>query len=173
MTDPRPVPSDIAVPEIAVPEIVLPDDIRELTEREVDASIRWLWQHATADLDSPGCGLVLDRDDLPGVATVAATGFALAAWCVGVERGVLDRAAVRDRVAATLRTLEESVPQRGGFLAHFVDAGTGERQGGRSTPRSTRRSPSAVPSWRHPSSPPTRMPRMPRAPRAPRRARSP
>lgn len=124
MTDPRPVLSDIAVSEI-----VLPDDIRALTEHEVDASIRWLWEHATADLDSPGCGLVLDRDDLPGVATVAATGFALAAWCVGVERGVLDRAAVRDRVAATLRTLEESVPHRGGFLAHFVDAGTGERQG--------------------------------------------
>ena len=125
MTDPRPVTA--ARPATGAAD--LPDDIRALTETEVDASIRWLWHHATADLDSPGCGLVLDRDDLPGVATVAATGFALAAWCVGVERGILDRTAVRDRVAATLRTLEESVPQRGGFLAHFVDADTGERQG--------------------------------------------
>ncbi|MFT4280095.1 glucoamylase family protein [Microbacterium sp.] len=108
-----------------VPE--LPEDIRRLTEDEVDASIRWLWTHATAA--SRGQGLVLDRDDLPGVATVAATGFALAAWCVGVERGVLDRDEVRDRVRGTLRTLEESVPHRNGFLAHFVDADTGERQG--------------------------------------------
>ena len=112
------------------PEVpVLPADIRELTEREVDQSIRWLWAHANGDLDSPGCGLVLDRDDLPGVATVAATGFALAAWCVGVERGVLAAASVRDRVRATLRTLEHSVPHKSGFLAHFVDAATGERQG--------------------------------------------
>ena len=107
----------------------LPVDILELTDHEVSASIRWLWQHATAELDSPGCGLVLDRDDLPGTATVAATGFALAAWCIGVERGVLERDAVHDRVRATLRTLEHSVPHRNGFLAHFVDAATGERMG--------------------------------------------
>ncbi len=107
----------------------LPVDILELTDHEVSASIRWLWQHATAELDSPGCGLVLDRDDLPGTATVAATGFALAAWCIGGERGVLERDAVHDRVRATLRTLEHSVPHRNGFLAHFVDAATGERMG--------------------------------------------
>lgn len=111
-------------------EIDLPADIRTLTEGEVDASIRWLWEHATADPRSPGCGLVLDRDDLPGVATVAATGFALAAWCVGVERGILTRTAVLERVRGTLRTLEESVPEHRGFLAHFVDADTGARRGG-------------------------------------------
>lgn len=107
--------------------IALPADIRELTEREVDASIRWLWRFSDAAGD--GCGLVLDRDDLPDVATVAATGFALAAWCVGVERGVLDRAEVRERVRGTLRVLEERVPEKNGFLAHFVDAHSGERVG--------------------------------------------
>lgn len=106
---------------------VLADDIRELTEQEVDASVRWLWRFSTPS--GPGCGLVLDRDDLPELATVAATGFALAAWCVGVERGILDRDEVRERVRGTLRTLEEHVPHKNGFLAHFVDARTGERHG--------------------------------------------
>lgn len=105
----------------------LPADIRELTETEVDASIRWLWRFSTPS--GPGCGLVLDRDDLPDVATVAATGFALAAWCVGVERGILDRTEVLERVRGTMRTLERTVPEKNGFLAHFVDAATGERQG--------------------------------------------
>lgn len=112
----------------ALPDVeTLPADIRELTEKEVDASIRWLWAHGTPS--GRGCGLVLDRDDLPGVATVAATGFALAAWCAGVERGILDRADVHERVRGTMRTLEDVVPQKNGFLAHFVDAATGERQG--------------------------------------------
>ena len=106
---------------------MLPDDIRDLTEREVDASIRWLWRFSTSE--GPGCGLVLDRDDQPAVATVAATGFALAAWCVGAARGVLDRDAVLVRLRGTVATLERSVPHHRGLLAHFVDAGTGERTG--------------------------------------------
>ncbi|MFL0565205.1 glucoamylase family protein [Microbacterium sp. 179-I 1D1 NHS] len=105
----------------------LPSDIRDLTDTEVDASIRWLWRFSTPS--GVGTGLVLDKDDLPDVATVAATGFALAAWCVGVERGILDRGDVLDRVRGTVRTLEHTVPQKNGFLAHFVDATTGERQG--------------------------------------------
>ncbi|MFS0865939.1 glucoamylase family protein [Microbacterium sp. 179-B 1A2 NHS] len=103
----------------------LPEDIRELAEREVDASIRWLWRFSTPS--GPGCGLVLDKDDVAAVATVAATGFALAAWCVGVERGVLGRDEVRERVRGTLRVLEEAVPEKNGFLAHFVDARSGDR----------------------------------------------
>jgi hypothetical protein len=106
---------------------MLPDDIRALTEREVAACIRWLWRYSTAE--GAGCGLVLDRDDQPGIATVAATGFALAAWCIGADDGVLDREEVRERIRGTVRTLEHAVPHRNGFLAHFVDAATGERSG--------------------------------------------
>lgn len=105
----------------------LATDIYELTSREVDACVRWLWQFSTPSGDATG--LVLDRDDLPDVATVAATGFALAAWCIGVERGILDREEVRERVRRTLHTLEHTVPHHRGFLAHFVDAHSGERQG--------------------------------------------
>ncbi len=82
----------------------LPSDIRDLTEEEVDASIRWLWRFSTPS--GAGTGLVLDKDDLPDVATVAATGFALAAWCVGVDRGILSAAVDGIKVAeAVARTM--------------------------------------------------------------------
>lgn len=105
-----------------------PPEIRGFVEAEVDASIRWLWHHATADPDVPGFGQVLDRDDVPGVTSTAATGFALAAWCVGIERGLLDRADVVDRVRGALRGLL-ALPHAGGFMVHFADAVTLARHG--------------------------------------------
>ncbi|MCL1799782.1 MAG: hypothetical protein FWG25_00240 [Promicromonosporaceae bacterium] len=106
---------------------VLPPDIAVLAEGEVDASIRWLWDHSESDAGLPGYGLVLDRDDrADSPCSVAATGFALATWVLGVERGLLDRDAVLARTRGTLRSLL-GLPQRGGLLAHFVDATTGKR----------------------------------------------
>lgn len=101
---------------------------RAFVEAEVDGSIRWLWDHATADPKVPGFGQVLDRDDNPGVTSTAATGFALAAWCVGLERGLLSRDEVVDRIRGALRGLL-ALPHSGGLMVHFADAVTLERQG--------------------------------------------
>lgn len=99
--------------------------IADLVADEVDRSIRWLWDYSNDDPSSTGYGLVRDRDDNAAVSSVAATGFALAGWCIGVERGVLDRAQVIDRARGSLRALERSVPERGGMLMHFVIPQTG------------------------------------------------
>ncbi len=95
---------------------------------EVDGSVRWLWDHATADPGVAGFGQVLDRDDVPGVTSTAATGFALAARCVGIERGVLTREEVVVRTRGALRGLL-ALPHAGGFLVHFADCVTLARHG--------------------------------------------
>lgn len=100
-------------------------EARPLVAQEVDKSVRWLWDLANRDAASTGFGLVRDRDDTAWVASTAATGFALAAYCIGVERGVLDRRAVVKRVRGALRTIEETVPHRSGVLMHFVVPTTG------------------------------------------------
>lgn len=96
-------------------------DDAALIAAEVDAAIHWTWDHAIGDRGSPGFGQVLDRDDRPGVVSIAATGFALAAWCVGLERGLLRRDEVVARTRGALRGLS-LLPHRGGFMVHFADA---------------------------------------------------
>lgn len=97
-----------------------------LVAAEVDAAVGWLWDRATADPEAPGYGQVFDRDDRPGVSSVAATGFALAAWCVGLERGLLRRDEVVARVRGVLRGLA-ALPHRDGLMVHFADALTLQR----------------------------------------------
>src|SRR5665647_1482250 len=52
---------------------------------------------------NPANGLVIDKTAPDWPASIAATGFALAAYPVGVERGFISRAAAVDRTLATLR----------------------------------------------------------------------
>lgn len=106
----------------------LSPDLHALVSAEVDASIRWLWEHSTAHPDVPGHGQVLDRDDRPDITSTAATGFALAAWCLGVERGLLERDAVLARVRGALRGLL-TLDSAGGLLVHFADPVTLRRHG--------------------------------------------
>lgn len=95
-------------------------DVAQLVGDEVDRSIRWLWDYSNGDRTTTGYGLVRDRDDSAAVSSIAATGFAIAAWCIGVERGVLRRSDVIDRIRGSLRALDQAVPRRRGVLMHFV-----------------------------------------------------
>ncbi|MGH9456898.1 MAG: glucoamylase family protein [Thermoanaerobaculia bacterium] len=90
----------------------------------------WFWETA-----NPENGLVPDRWPALTFSSIAAVGFGLTAYPVGVERGWITRDQARERV---LRTLEffANAPQgpqpRGvtgynGFFYHFLDMETGER----------------------------------------------
>jgi hypothetical protein len=59
--------------------------------------------------------------------SVAATGFALTAWCLGEARGWLPPGEARRRALVALRTVAQRHAHERGWLYHFVDAGTGER----------------------------------------------
>lgn len=82
----------------------------------------------------PVTGLVADKTHPDWPASIAATGLALAAYPVGVERGYLTREEAADRTRRTLRFFHDSAQGPGpdttgykGFYYHFLDAATGRR----------------------------------------------
>ncbi|WP_353227215.1 glucoamylase family protein [Novosphingobium sp.] len=103
------------------------------------------------DLVNPANGLFPDRwpasgqvagiaaaDNLHGgFASIAAVGFALNAWPIGVERGWMSRAEARALTLATLRFFDRApsgpdatgVSGHRGFFYHFLDMQTGLRFG--------------------------------------------
>ena len=83
----------------------------------------------------PKTGLTADRaatggTQASGVASVASTGFGLAALCSGAERGWVAPAKARERARVTLGFLLASAPQERGFFYHFLDMKTGARAWG-------------------------------------------
>ncbi|HEY8483982.1 MAG TPA: glucoamylase family protein [Longimicrobiales bacterium] len=85
----------------------------------------------------PANGLTPDRWPSGRFSSIAAVGFALTAYPVGVERGYITRAQARERVLNTLKffwTAPQGPEPSGragyrGFFYHFLDMQTGERYG--------------------------------------------
>jgi hypothetical protein len=80
----------------------------------------------------PKTGLVKDRDKASGatsaqVASIAATGFGLSAWCLADQRGWVRHSEARDYVFKTLRFIAREFQHERGFYFHFVDWATGAR----------------------------------------------
>ena len=93
-------------------------------------TFRYFWETA-----NPENGLVPDRAPSPSFASIAAVGFGLTAYLVGVERGYISRQQAADRTIKTLRFFanapqsEKTTDVAGykGFFYHFLDMKTGER----------------------------------------------
>jgi hypothetical protein len=95
-------------------------------------TFRWFWDSA-----DPTTGLIPDHYPGESFSSIAAVGFGLTAYGVGVERGYIKRGQAVDRTLATLRFFKSS-PQNGseddatgyhGFFYHFLDMKTGKRFG--------------------------------------------
>lgn len=105
---------------------ILPAMFDDLQER----TFRFFWETA-----NPENGLVPDRYPTPSFSSVAAVGFGLTAYPIGVERGYITRQQARGRVLATLRFFRNApqgdapVGMTGykGFFYHFLDMKTGKR----------------------------------------------
>lgn len=108
------------------PDWRLTDD--ELLEEIVSRAFLFFWNEA-----GPHTGLVRDRaladggPDARKTASIAATGFGLAALCIGHKRGYLPPHQIGARVVATLNFLLNHVDQVNGFFYHFLDINTGKR----------------------------------------------
>src|SRR3989441_489271 len=91
--------------------------------------------HYFWDLTNPQNGLTPDRAPSPSFSSIAAVGFALTAYPIGVERGYITRAQAAARTLTTLRffwTAPQDSSVSGatgyhGFFYHFLDMSTGQR----------------------------------------------
>lgn len=103
--------------------VVVVNDLQERT-------FRFFWETA-----NPANGLIPDRYPTGGVSSVAAVGFGLTTYPIGVERGYITRAEARERTLVTLRFLHaapQGLQPQGtagyrGFFYHFLDMRTGLR----------------------------------------------
>ncbi|HRC58909.1 MAG TPA: glucoamylase family protein [Kofleriaceae bacterium] len=104
-------------------EVALLEDLQRRT-------FDFFWETA-----NPKNGLVPDRYPTPSFSSIAAVGFALTSYGIGVERGYVTRAQARGRVLTTLRFFRDA-PQGDaehgmtgyrGFYYHFLDMDTGAR----------------------------------------------
>src|SRR6202453_3296582 len=106
-------------------------------ENSVDATLEKL-QHESFNYflheTNPANGLVIDKNEANWPASIAATGLALAAYPVAVERGFMPRPAAGRRTLNTLRFFwnspqgpEPDATGYKGFYYHFLDAQSGRR----------------------------------------------
>lgn len=99
----------------------------EVIAFEMKGAFDFFWEQANTDPDSPGYGLVRDRyPGSPGISSIAAVGFALTAYPIGVEKGYISREQAAERVEGTLDTLLR-LDREHGFFYHFLDMETGRR----------------------------------------------
>lgn len=99
-----------------------------LLEEIVCRAFLFFWNEAGSH-----SGLVRDRaladvgPDSRRVASIAATGYGLAALCIGHQRRYLPSKEIYERVIATLGFLLNHAEQVNGFFYHFLDIETGRR----------------------------------------------
>ena len=104
----------------------LTDD--QFLDQMEQAAFQFFWERAGAN-----SGQVLDRAYASGaadsrtVSSIAATGFGLAALCIGAQRGYMPSTQIQSRVLTTLNFIWTQLPQQNGFFYHFVDMSSGQR----------------------------------------------
>lgn len=102
-------------------------DFSTLLQNEIKGSILFFRDYTNLTYGSRGYGLTVDNTRDPRTASIAATGFALTAWAIAVERGLLPRDEALRIVHGTLDTLLHRVSHFHGFFAHFLDIHSGAR----------------------------------------------
>jgi hypothetical protein len=87
-------------------------------------TFRFFWETA-----NPRNGLIPDRYPTRSYASIAAVGFGLTAYPIGVQRGYISLPQARGRVLTTLRFFARAENEHG-FFYHFIDMRSGKRASG-------------------------------------------
>ena len=104
-------------------------DPLSLLHAELQGSIEFFLQFTNLDPHSQGFGLTADSTKKPDFASIAATGFALSAWAIASERGLLPPERALEITRGTLHTLLHHTSHHHGFFAHFLDINDAQRWG--------------------------------------------
>lgn len=124
------VPAPVSAPSPAVGEYAPSARETAFLDTLQRRTFDFFWERT-----NPRNGLTPDRWPTESFSSIAAVGFALTAYPIGVERGYITRAEARDRVLTTLKFFW-SAPQGAaaagttgykGFFYHFLDMETGWR----------------------------------------------
>jgi len=126
------LPGAFSPPSAALNALSAPNSVPVLFDDLQVRTFRYFWENA-----DPQSGLVPDRFPSPSASSIAAVGFALTAYPIGVERGYISRAQARDRTLKTLRFFRNAPQGRSatgmsgykGFFYHYLDMKTGRRAG--------------------------------------------
>ncbi|GAU87656.1 hypothetical protein RvY_00471 [Ramazzottius varieornatus] len=113
--------------------VLTPDDNSFLDDLQ-ERAFRFFYEHS-----NPVNGLTLDRaftdgrpphgkDSHTNIASTACTGYALVAYCIGVERGWITRAEAIARTTATLTHFAHHAYNIHGWFYHWINQATGERE---------------------------------------------
>ncbi len=121
------LPVHAAVPAAAAPHSTLKAEDKSFLEDLTHRAFLYFDDHWSART-----GLVLDRARNDGasagsIASIAATGFGLTAFCIGADHGWIPKEQARQRVLTTLRFLWIRSFHDHGWFLHFMDANTGKR----------------------------------------------
>ena len=98
-----------------------------ILHRELQGSIEFFLRHTNLNPQSRGFGLTLDSTKKSDSASIAATGFALTAWVIASERGLVPKKCAIEITRRTLHTLLHHASHHRGFFAHFLHIESGER----------------------------------------------
>lgn len=100
---------------------------KNILEQEIKGSLDFFLDFTNLNPQSNGFGLTVDCTRKGKVASIASTGFALTAWVIAAERGLLSRPEALRITRGTLQTLRDRASHYRGFFAHFLDIESGVR----------------------------------------------
>jgi len=98
-----------------------------ILEAELKGSFDFFYDFTNRNPGSKGYGLTVDTTKKPGRASIASVGFALSAWVIAAERGLIDYQEALEITRRTLHTLNAHADRHRGFFAHFVHMINGKR----------------------------------------------
>jgi hypothetical protein len=112
---------------LCFPVVNLQAEELSLTDRELLNKIERDSLQYFIRLSYKTTGLTRDSSRPGSPASIAATGFALAAVAIGHSRGWISDQHAEDQLTKTLKTLLYKAEHKNGFFYHFLDVQTGKR----------------------------------------------